>query len=155
MNSVLNKQALILKFSFVTSSAVQLKFLVWKWHSLNSIVLEKPHDFFSSIRNVRSLLHSSKNWWKVSMRRKARSFKLHMTYGMLIIPLQVCSIFYLATNMNGTLRVFFYHLFSVFYLSPFFAWHFLVTFKRLTKTFQFLKMMNFTVAIQDHISISF
>ena len=62
MKSVLNKQALVLKFSFVTSRAVQLKFLVWKWHLLNLIVLEKPRDFFSSIRNVRSLLHSSKNW---------------------------------------------------------------------------------------------
>ena len=31
MDSVLNKQALVLKFSFVTSTAVQLKFLVWKW----------------------------------------------------------------------------------------------------------------------------
>ena len=47
------------------------------------------------------------------MQRKARDFKLHVTYGMLILPLQVCSVFYLATNTNGTLAVFFYHLFSV------------------------------------------
>ena len=42
MDSVLNKQALVLKFSFVTSTAVQLKFLVWKWPWLNLVVLEKP-----------------------------------------------------------------------------------------------------------------
>ena len=76
------------------------------------------------------------------MQRKARDFKLHVTYGMLILPLQVCSVFYLATNTNGTLAVFFYHLFSVFCVSLFFALRFLITFKRLTKTFQFLKMID-------------
>ena len=50
------------------------------------------------------------------MQRKARDFKLHVTYGMLILPLQVCSVFYLATNTNGTLAVLFYS----FYSSPYF-----------------------------------
>ena len=76
------------------------------------------------------------------MQRKARDLKLHVTYGMLILPLQVCSVFYLATNTNGTLAVFFYHLFSVFYVSLFFSLRFLITFKRLTKTFQFLKIID-------------
>ena len=65
-----------------------------------------------------------------------------MTCGMLILPLQVCSVFYLATNMNGTLGVFFDHLFRVFYVSLFFALCFLITFKRLTKTFQFLNVVK-------------
>jgi len=41
-------------------------------------------------------------------------------------------------------------LFGVIYASLFFAVRFEVTFEKLAKTFQFLK-----VAIQDHISISF
>ena len=52
---------------------------------------------------------------------KARGFKLHVTYSMLILLLQVCSIFYLAMNTNGTLRGFFYCLFSVIYVSLFCA----------------------------------
>ena len=38
---------------------------------------------------------------------KARGFKLHVTYSMLILLLQVCSIFYLAMHTNGTLIGFF------------------------------------------------
>ena len=52
---------------------------------------------------------------------KARGFKLHVTYSMLILLLQVCSIFHLAMNTNGTLRGFFYCLFSVIYISLFSA----------------------------------
>ena len=50
---------------------------------------------------------------------KARGFKLHVTYSMLILLLQVCSIFYLAMNTNGTFRGFFYCLFSIIYISLF------------------------------------
>ena len=71
------------------------------------------------------------------MQRKARDFKLHVTYGMLILPLQVCSVFYLATNTNGTLA-----FIQRFLCLPIFALRFLITFKRLTKTFQFLKMID-------------
>ena len=68
------------------------------------------------------------------IRGKARGFKLHVT-----LLLQVCSIFYLATNTNGTLRGFFYHLFSVIYASLIFAVCFVVTFESLAKTVQVLK----------------
>ena len=51
-------------------------------------------------------------------------------------------IFFLATNTNGTLGGFFHHLFGVIYASLFFAVHFVVTFERLAKTFQFLKMIH-------------
>ena len=50
---------------------------------------------------------------------KARGFKLHVTYSMLILLLKVCSIFYLAMNTNGTFRGFFYCLFSIIYISLF------------------------------------
>ena len=50
--------------------------------------------------------------------------------------------FYLTTNMKGTLGGFFYHLFSVIYTFLFFAVRFVVTFERLAKTFQFLKMIH-------------
>ena len=52
---------------------------------------------------------------------KARGFKLHVTYSMLILLLQVCSIFYLAIHTNGTLIGFFYCLFNVIYASLFCA----------------------------------
>ena len=52
--------------------------------------------------------------------------------------MQVCSVFHLAKNTNGTLKGFFYHLFSNIYASLFFA----VTFERLTKIFQSLKMIH-------------
>ena len=67
--------------------------------------------------------------------------------------MQVCAVFYLATNTNSTLWGFFYHYFIQRYLRlPIlnFAVCFVVTFEKLAKTFQFLK-----AAIQDHISISF
>ena len=67
----------------------------------------------------------------------------------LFLILQVCSVFYLATQTNGTLRGLFYHLFSVIYISLFFAVRFVKTFERLAKTFQFLKI--FTAVIQDHL----
>ena len=44
--------------------------------------------------------------------------------------------------MKGTLGGFFYHLFSVIYTFLFFAVCFVVTFERLAKTFQFLKMIH-------------
>ena len=51
-------------------------------------------------------------------------------------------VFYLAMNTNGTLGGFLYHLFSVIYASLFFAVRFVVTFERLAKSFQFLKMIH-------------
>ena len=66
--------------------------------------------------------------------------------------LQVKSIFYLATNTNGTFGVFFSHLCGIIYAFLFFAVHFEVIFERLAKTLQFLK--GFTAAIQDHVLIS-
>ena len=51
-------------------------------------------------------------------------------------------VFYLAMNTNGTLGGFSYHLFSVIYASLFFAVRFVVTFERLAKSFQFLKMIH-------------
>ena len=80
---------------------------------------------------------------------KSKRFHLHMTKSILFLILQVCSVFYLVTNTNGTLRGLFYHLFSVIYASLFFAVHFVETFERLAKTFQFLKI--FTAVIQDHL----
>ena len=61
---------------------------------------------------------------------------------MLTLLLQVCSVLYLAMSSNGTLQGFFYHLFSIIYASLFFVVYFLVTFERLAKTFQFLKMIH-------------
>ena len=70
----------------------------------------------------------------------------------LFLILQVCSVFYLATNTNGTIiRGFFYHLFSVIYASLFFAVCFVETFERLAKTYQFLKI--FMAVVQDHLDI--
>ena len=71
---------------------------------------------------------------------------------MLFLILQVCSVFYLATNRNGTLRGLFYHILSVIYASIFSAVRFVETSERLAKTFQFLKI--FTAAIQDHLDIN-
>ena len=85
------------------------------------------------------------------MHGKARDFKLHMTKSMLFLILQVCSVFYVATNTNGTLRGLFYHLFSIIYASLFFAVRFVETFERLAKTYQFLKI--FIAVIQDHLDI--
>ena len=69
----------------------------------------------------------------------------------LFLILQVCSVFYLATNTNGTIRGLFYHLFSVIYASLFFAVCFVETFERLAKTYQFLKI--FMAVVQDHLDI--
>ena len=69
----------------------------------------------------------------------------------LFLILQVCSVFYLVTNTNGTLRGLFYHLFSVIYASLFFAVCFVETFERLAKTYQFLKI--FMAVVQDHLDI--
>ena len=83
------------------------------------------------------------------MHGKARDFELHMTKSILFLILQVCSVFYLATNTNGTIRGLFYHLFSVIYASLFFAVRFVETFERLAKTSQFLNI--FKAVIQDHL----
>ena len=48
---------------------------------------------------------------------KSKRFHLHMTKSILFLVLQVCSVFYLATNTNGTIKGLFYHLFSVIYSS--------------------------------------
>ena len=80
---------------------------------------------------------------------KSKRFHLHMTKSILFLILQVCSVFYLATNTNGTLSGLFNHLFSVIYASLFFAVRFVETFERLAKTCQFLKI--FTAVIQDHL----
>ena len=82
---------------------------------------------------------------------KSKRFHLHMTKSILFLILQVCSVFYLATNTNGTLRGLFYHLFSITYASLFFAVRFVLTFERLAKTFQLFKI--FKVVIQDHLDI--
>ena len=52
---------------------------------------------------------------------KARGFKLHVTYSMLILLLQVCSIFYLAMHTNGTLIGFFYCLYLTLSTPPYFV----------------------------------
>ena len=65
------------------------------------------------------------------MHGKARDFKLHMTKSILFLISHVCSVFYLATNTNGSIRGSFYHLFSVIYASLFFAVRFVETFERL------------------------
>ena len=62
-----------------------------------------------NVRNVRSLLHEVKTEksgdpWKSKL--VSRNISMLST-------LQVCSVFYLAKNTNGTLGGFFYHLFSV------------------------------------------
>ena len=70
----------------------------------------------------------------------------------LFLILQVCSVFYLATNTNGTIiRGLFYYLFRVIYTSLLFAVCFVETFERLAKTYQFLKI--FMAVVQDHLDI--
>ena len=70
----------------------------------------------------------------------------------LFLILQVCSVFYLVTNTNGTIiRGLFYYLFRVIYTSLFFAVCFVETFERLAKTYQFLKI--FMAVVQDHLDI--
>ena len=81
----------------------------------------------------------------------SKRFHLHMTKSILFLNLQLCSVFYLATNTNGTIRGLFYHLFSVIYASLFFAVGFVETFERLAKIYQFLKI--FIAVIQDHLDI--
>ena len=85
------------------------------------------------------------------MHRKARNFIYTGQKVFFFLILQVCSGFYLATNMNGTLRGLFYHLFRVIYVSLFFAVRFVKTFERLAKTFHFLKI--FMAVIQEHLDI--
>ena len=70
------------------------------------------------------------------MHGKARGSKLHVH--MLCKLGAFSGIFYLAMNTNGTLGGFSYHLFSVIYASLFFV----VTFERLAKIFQTLKMIH-------------
>ena len=82
---------------------------------------------------------------------KSNRFHLHMTKSILFLILQVCSVFYLATNTNGALRGLLYHLFSVIYASLFFAVRFVETLKKKKKTFQVLKI--FMAVIQDHLDI--
>ena len=70
----------------------------------------------------------------------------------LFLILQVCSVFYLVTNTNGTIiRGLFYYFFRVIYTSLFFAVCFVETFERLAKTYQFLKI--FMAVVQDHLDI--
>ena len=118
---------------------------------MNLIVLEKPsiiksrpfpHHQKCQATIVRSKMIQSRD------AQKSKKFHLHRTKSILFLILQVCSGFYLATNMNGTLRGLFYHLFSVIYISLFFAVRFVKTFERLAKTFQFLKI--FMAVIQEH-----
>ena len=73
---------------------------------------------------------------------KASSFQITRDIGMLS-TLQVCRVFYLAIkNTNSTLGGFF-NIYSASYMpSLFFAVHFVRTFERLAKTFQFLKMIH-------------
>ena len=76
---------------------------------------------------------------------------LHLKSSLFLI-LQVCSVFYLVTNTNGTIiRGLFYYLFRVIYTSLFFAVCFVETFERLAKTYQFLKI--FMAVVQDHLDI--
>ena len=83
------------------------------------------------------------------MHGKVRDFELHMTKSILFSILQVCSVFYLATNTNGSLRGLLHHLFSVIYASLFFAVCFVETFERLAKTSQFLNI--FKAVIKDQL----
>ena len=57
---------------------------------------------------------------------------------MLTLLLQVCSIFYLAMSSNGTRSKVSFIIYSAISMPP----YFLVTFERLTKTFQFLKKIR-------------
>ena len=82
---------------------------------------------------------------------KSKRFHLHMTKSILFLILQVCSVFYYATNTNGIPRGLLYHLFGVIYASLFFAVCFVETFERLAKTYQFLKI--FMAVVQDHLDI--
>ena len=83
----------------------------------------------------------------------SRMIKLNLLLkSSLFLILQVCSVFYLATNTNGTIiRGLFYYLFRVIYTSLFFAVCFVETFERLAKTYQFLKI--FMAVVQDHLDI--
>ena len=129
-----NRQArIVLKFASVTSAAVQLKFLFWKWGKLMNFqwslktLQNQNYDFSFSVRNFRSLLH------EVKTDKKSKSMKkqeVHATYSMLTLLLEVWSVFYLAMNSNGTLGGFFDHLFSIIYASLSFAVHFVATFER-------------------------
>ena len=82
---------------------------------------------------------------------KSKRFHLHMKKSIIFLILQVCSVFYLATNTNGTIRGLFYHLFSIIYACLFFAVCFVENFERLAKTYQVLKI--FIAIIQDHLDI--
>ena len=82
---------------------------------------------------------------------KSKRFQITHDKKYLFLILHVCSVFYLATNTNGSIRGLFYHLFSVIYASLFFAVCFLETLERLAKTYQFLKI--FMAVIQDHLDI--
>ena len=121
---------------------------------MNFIVLQKP----STIKS-RPFPQHQKCWVTIACSKmiqsrdawKSKRFHLHMTKSILFLILQVCSVFYLATNTNGTLRGLFYHLFSIIQVSLFFAVCFVETFERLTKAFQVLKI--FMVVIQDHLDI--
>ena len=83
----------------------------------------------------------------------SRMIKLNLLLkSSLFLILQVCSVFYLVTNTNGTIiRGLFYYLFRVIYTSLFFAVCFVETFERLAKTYQFLKI--FMAVIQDYLDI--
>ena len=83
----------------------------------------------------------------------SRMIKLNLLLkSSLFLILQVCSVFYLVTNTNGTIiRGLFYYLFRVIYTSLFFAVCFVETFERLAKTYQFLKI--FMAVVQDHLDI--
>ena len=134
------------------STTVQLNFFVSKWSQMNLTVLQKPSIIksrpFSQHQKCQvtiacSKMIQSRDAWK------SKRFHLHMTKSILFLILQVCSVFYLATNTNGTIRGFFYHLFSVIYASLFFAVCFVETFERLAKTSQFLNI--FKAVIKDQL----
>ena len=134
------------------STTVQLNFFVSKWSQMNLTVLQKPSIIksrpFSQHQKCQVTIACSKmiqscDAWK------SKRFHLHMTKSILFLILQVCSVFYLATNTNGTIRGFFYHLFSVIYASLFFAVCFVETFERLAKTSQFLNI--FKAVIKDQL----
>ena len=134
------------------STTVQLNFFVSKWSQMNLTVLQNPSIIksrpFSQHQKCQvtiacSKMIQSRDAWK------SKRFHLHMTKSILFLILQVCSVFYLATNTNGTIRGFFYHLFSVIYASLFFAVCFVETFERLAKTSQFLNI--FKAVIKDQL----
>ena len=133
----------VLNFASVTSTAEQLKFLVWKWHQMNLIVLKKPSIIKSwlcfSIRNIRSLLHV------VKTDKKSRSLesKLVSNYMWHWYAINFCK-FLAFSIVLRTQTVYLnvsFIIYSALSMPPFFLLY-VVTFERLAKTFQFLKIIH-------------